>query len=112
MTFFDKKWVFVTWARDVTDLHGIKHIVCRGSRLRKTIWLFFVCASIGAFTFMASRIIKQYFQFNHSTKVDIVATNVLDFPSVTLCNFNKYRTSALTMDDLRNVGLYLGELIC
>ncbi|PIK50321.1 putative acid-sensing ion channel 1 [Apostichopus japonicus] len=108
MTIFDKKWVFVTWARDVTDLHGIKHIVCRGSRLRKTIWLFFVCASIGAFTFMASRIIKQYFQFNHSTKVDIVATNVLDFPSVTLCNFNKYRTSALTMDDLRNVGLYLG----
>lgn len=111
MTLYDKEWVFVTWARDVTDLHGIKHIVFRGSRLRKAIWLVFVCACVGTCLLMTGGIIWQYFQFNHTTNVDVITTDILNFPSVTLCNLNKYRSSAITARDVKNVGYFLGEFL-
>ncbi len=37
-------------------------------------------------------------------RVDINFTTQLDFPALTVCNFNKYRESALTPSDLVNVG--------
>lgn len=99
---------FVKWATEVSDLHGLKHAFGPGSRLRQGIWSVVCLTSLGLFIWQTSVIIIHYREKHHITKTDLSYVAHLDFPSVTVCNVNKYRESAFTAYDIRNVGFYLG----
>lgn len=95
-------------ATEVSDFHGLKHICGKGGFFRKLLWLvFFLCALFG-FVFQTTKLLLYYFDYHHITMVDVLFDPDLEFPAVTICNSNKYRESALTEDDLKNVGIHLG----
>ncbi|XP_038054429.1 acid-sensing ion channel 1A-like [Patiria miniata] len=96
------------WALAVTDLHGVKHIAGDGGILRRLMWAVFFLAALVIFLYQATQTMIHFFESHHITKVDISYRKKLDFPAVTVCNFNKYRESALTERDIRNVGYHLG----
>ncbi|XP_022104023.1 acid-sensing ion channel 2-like [Acanthaster planci] len=103
-----KRCHLVEWARDVSDLHGLKHVAGSGGVLRRLIWAVVTLAALGFFLYQTALSFISFFEWNHVTKVDINYADELEFPAVTLCNFNKYRESAWTERDLKNVGTHLG----
>ena len=106
-----KDWYFRTWGTEDSDIHGLKHITRRkGGILRKLIWLLIFLTATGYFLYQTRNAFKNYFAFHHITKVDIEYVPEVEFPAVTVCNFNKYRESALTEHDVKNVGVHLGML--
>ncbi|XP_022104029.1 acid-sensing ion channel 2-like [Acanthaster planci] len=96
------------WALTDTDLHGVKHIAGEGGILRRLIWAACFLAALVVFLHQATLTLIHFVEKHHVTKVDISYRKKLDFPAVTVCNFNKYRESALTDRDIRNVGYHLG----
>jgi len=96
------------WCREVSDLHGLKHIAGDGGSLRRLIWAVFTLIALGVFLHQAILTVISFFEWNHVTKVDINYATELDFPAITVCNFNKYRESAFTERDIKNVGTHLG----
>lgn len=99
------------WAIQTSDLHGIKHVFRKGSRLRRSLWLAICIASLSVFLVQSTFILLDYFQRHHTTKLDITSSGHLEFPGVTVCNFNKYRESAFTLEDIQQVGYHLGMFI-
>ncbi|XP_041460180.1 acid-sensing ion channel 1A-like [Lytechinus variegatus] len=96
------------WAADTSDLHGLKHIAGSGNTFRRLIWLCLFLTALGFCIFECYLVIKGYISFNHVTQVDVYYTTEVEFPAITVCNINKYRESALTEEDIKNVGVHLG----
>lgn len=103
------KLYLTEWATDVADIAGLKHIFGKGSILRRLIWTFFVLLSTGVFLYQSYEITVYFFQFHHVTKVDVTYSAYVDLPAITVCNFNKYKESAWTDEDIKNVGYHLGK---
>ncbi|XP_072030335.1 acid-sensing ion channel 2-like [Amphiura filiformis] len=104
-----KDWHFRTWGTEDSDIHGLKHITReKGGKLRKLVWLVCFLTAAGYFLYLGYNAIWNYLMRHHITKVDITYVNQVEFPAVTVCNFNKYRESALTEHDIKNVGFHLG----
>ncbi|XP_072019483.1 acid-sensing ion channel 1C-like isoform X2 [Amphiura filiformis] len=99
---------FREYACEVSDFHGIKHIAGKGGLLRRLFWLLCFLSALGVFLWQTVLLFFFYFEDHHITKVDVSYESSLVFPAVTVCNFNKYRESALTEDDIKNVGIHLG----
>lgn len=104
-----KKWYFPTWASEISDIHGLKHITGKGSRVRRLIWLVIFIASSFVLALQTFWTIENFFQFHHVTKLDVSYQRYLYFPALTICNLNKYRMSQITAKDVEHVGRYLGE---
>ena len=100
------------WARDVSDLHGVKHVAGDGGVLRRLIWLVATVTATTLFMQQAALTFIRYYEWRHVNKVDISYTSELPFPAFTICNSNKYRESLLTDRDIKNVGVHLGEFVC
>lgn len=105
-----RRFYFPLWASEVADIHGLKHVMGRGSRLRRLIWLAILLISVFIFGLQIYHTIENYFRFHHLTKLDVLYDVNIDFPAVTICNLNKYRMSEMTLDDVRNIGRYLGKM--
>ena len=97
------------WAVRVSDLHGVKHVTGDGGALRRLLWAACFLAALAAFLVQAGLTLVHFGQAHHVTKLDVEHRSEINFPAVTVCNFNKYRESAITERDLRNVGEHLGE---
>ncbi|XP_070536003.1 acid-sensing ion channel 2-like [Ptychodera flava] len=96
------------WAAQISDIHGVKHIVGERSRLRKLLWALVVLASFGILLQQCIKAAINYGEFHHVTKVDVEYVQHMPFPAITICNFNKYRKSAITPADMVHVGKPLG----
>lgn len=102
---------FRKWAADTSDLHGLKHIAGSGSLFRRLLWLCLFLTALGFCIYECYLVFVGFLSFNHVTQVDVFYTTEVEFPAVTVCNINKYRESAFTEDDIKNVGVHLGMLI-
>ncbi|XP_077994004.1 acid-sensing ion channel 1C-like [Glandiceps talaboti] len=100
------RWIH--WASQVSDIHGVKHTVGETSRIRKLLWTLFVLTSLGVLLFQCVSSAVNYAQFYHITKLDIEYLPHMPFPAITVCNFNKYRRTAITPTDMVHVGQSLG----
>lgn len=98
------------WATEVADIAGLKHVFGKGSKLRRLIWAVFVIASTITFGYQTWELTVYFFQYHHVTKVDVTYSEHVDFPALTICNFNKYRETAWTEEDIKHVGYSLGKL--
>ena len=108
---YKRRYFLHEWAREVSDLHGVKHIARDGGLLRRLIWTTATLAALIYFLYQSVITVTAYFEWHHVVKVDIKFVTEIQFPAFTFCNFNKYRNSALTYHDIKNVGYYLGKFL-
>lgn len=84
-------------------LHGLSYVVTGKSRLRRILWAVFLLTAIAFFSYQSISMLKKYFSFPNTTKVSLKYDSMPDFPAVTICNFNKYRSSVVK--NLTSLGL-------
>lgn len=84
-------------------LHGLSYVVTGKSRLRRILWAVFLLMAIAFFSYQSISMLKKYFSFPNTTKVSLKYDSMPDFPAVTICNFNKYRSSVVK--NLTSLGL-------
>lgn len=74
-----------------TTFHGVKNITGKGTIFKRLIWLVIVLSSFGGFTWIIVARSKYLESHPKSVNMDIVYSNNLQFPSVTICNQNYFR---------------------
>ncbi|XP_078541904.1 acid-sensing ion channel 1C-like isoform X2 [Lissotriton helveticus] len=90
-------------------LHGISHIFLPGGvSLRRGVWACAFLASLGCFLFQVADRIQYYSEFHHVTTLDEKESTVMKFPAITFCNYNRFRKSALTKNDVLCAAPLLG----
>ncbi|CAD5120152.1 DgyrCDS8727 [Dimorphilus gyrociliatus] len=77
-----------------TTFHGVKNITGKGTIFKKLIWLVIVLSAFGGFTWIVVTRSSHLNTHPKSVNMDIVYSNNLQFPSVTICNQNFFRTTA------------------
>ncbi|XP_071951626.1 acid-sensing ion channel 2-like [Antedon mediterranea] len=82
-----------------TTLHGLQYIVTSKRWIFKLLWVLVFLTGLGLCVWQISLRFKEYRMFNVNTEINLTFVNELDFPAVTICNFNRYRRSALTDGD-------------
>ncbi|XP_042333142.1 acid-sensing ion channel 3 [Sceloporus undulatus] len=86
-------------------LHGLSHVFLPGPFTpRRLAWAGAVLAAVGIFLYQVAERVHYYREYHHVTMLDEEEGQLLVFPAVSLCNFNRIRRSRLTPDDLRWVG--------
>ncbi|KAM8966259.1 acid-sensing ion channel 1C-like [Pelodytes ibericus] len=98
---------FTEFASNST-LHGISHVFLPGGvTTRRVIWACAFLASLGCFLFQVADRIIYYTEYHHVTTLDEMESSLMVFPAVTICNYNSFRKSSLTVEDL----VWAGELL-
>ena len=64
----------------------------------RLIWLAIFCCCFGYYVYTASMRIRYYYSYPVTTRVQVIEQKPLDFPSLTICNFNVFRKSFLQSD--------------
>ncbi|XP_071941021.1 acid-sensing ion channel 5-like [Antedon mediterranea] len=91
-----------------TTLHGVQYIATSKAFIIKVLWLLVFLGGLGVCTWQIVLRIDEYIQFNVNTEIKLSFLSEMDFPAVTICNFNRYRNSYLTEDE-RKIIEYLWE---
>ncbi|XP_072039700.1 acid-sensing ion channel 1C-like [Amphiura filiformis] len=79
-----------------STFHGIKYVTDpKHSIFRRFIWTLIILGALVWLGFNVTMSFKQFFQFPKSTLVTVKHVPDLNFPAVTLCNFNQLRKSKL-----------------
>ncbi|XP_071950423.1 acid-sensing ion channel 1-like [Antedon mediterranea] len=91
-----------------TTLHGVQYIATSKAFIVKVLWLMVFLGGLGVCTWQIVLRIDEYIQFNVNTEIKLSFLTEMDFPAVTICNFNRYRNSSLTEDE-RKIIEYLWE---
>lgn len=79
------------WSTNTTS-HGIPQIVQAKKFYLKVIWAVFLLVSISLCATMVVKSIKEFFEFDVTTKIREITHENLTFPTVTLCNINPFVT--------------------
>ena len=88
-----------------TSLHGIAGIINpKHSSWIRLAWLLFFLLMLATYLFMLNQTLIEYFQYPVVTNVEYRTTDSIAFPSVTICNYNIHRYSAIVKD---NTALYV-----
>ena len=92
-----------------TSLHGMAGIInSKRSPWIRLAWLLSFLFMLATYLFMLSQTVIEYFQYPVVTNVEYRTTDSIAFPSVTICNFNFHRYSAIANS---NIGLYAYQLL-
>jgi hypothetical protein len=79
------------WAR-ISKTHGFDRLVISRTLLLKLVWLISLLVSICLCSFLISKSVAEYFQYEVKTKLREVYADTVPFPSVTICNANIFVT--------------------
>ncbi|XP_077863187.1 degenerin mec-10-like [Saccoglossus kowalevskii] len=78
-----------------TTAHGINRVSSTERPFRKVMWCMIVLVAFSTFTIHASALIIKYLDFDVTYKLKVMKESTVEFPSVTMCNMNKMRKSAI-----------------
>ncbi|XP_033631828.1 acid-sensing ion channel 1-like [Asterias rubens] len=78
-----------------TTLHGIGQVIDNQRVAVKLVWLGLLLGCMGVCSFQIIDRVKSYLEYNASTSLSVDYVGDLRFPAVTICNFNRYRKTAL-----------------
>ncbi|XP_068091360.1 acid-sensing ion channel 1C-like isoform X2 [Hyperolius riggenbachi] len=96
----DKASDLTTFASNST-LHGISHIFLPGGVTpRRVFWACAFLVSLICFLFQVADRINYYSEYHHVTTLDVQESQLMTFPAVTICNYNRFRASKLNGNDL------------
>ncbi|XP_038051438.1 acid-sensing ion channel 2-like [Patiria miniata] len=90
-----------------TTLHGIGRVIESSRALVKLLWLTILLVCLGVCVWQITDRFRRYFKYEATTAVSVEYVGDLDFPAVTICNFNRYRLSALTEADRASLEVLL-----
>ncbi|XP_043938131.1 acid-sensing ion channel 1B-like [Protopterus annectens] len=83
------------------SLHGASHIfVEKGFGARQALWACAFLLSLSMFLYQVADRIAFYSEYHHVTTLDEQDSPLMDFPAVTICNFNRFQLSKLTKSDV------------
>ncbi|XP_071851417.1 epithelial sodium channel subunit beta-like isoform X1 [Apostichopus japonicus] len=82
---------------DETTAHGIPLVIQKPTIPQKLIWFCLVATSFVIFCVQASNLISTFYSYH--TNVELVTSESVQFPDVTICNFNKMRRTRLEKDE-------------
>ncbi|XP_053322057.1 acid-sensing ion channel 3 [Spea bombifrons] len=92
-----------------STLHGISHVFLPGGVTpRRVFWACAFLMSLGFFLYQVADRIIYYTEYHHVTTLDEMESSLMLFPAVTMCNYNSFRKSNLTREDIFWVGKLLG----
>ncbi|XP_033108974.1 acid-sensing ion channel 5-like [Anneissia japonica] len=83
-----------------TTLHGLKYIATSKRFFFKLLWVLIFISGLSLCVWQISLRIQEYLLFNINTEINLMFVDELEFPALTICNFNRYRASYLTANDL------------
>ncbi|XP_077349826.1 acid-sensing ion channel 1C-like isoform X2 [Lithobates pipiens] len=92
-----------------STLHGISHVFLPGGVTpRRVFWACAFLASLSCFLFQVADRIIYYSEYHHVTTLDEEESQFMTFPAITICNYNSFRKSRLTRNDLEWLDKFLG----
>ncbi|XP_038055166.1 acid-sensing ion channel 2-like [Patiria miniata] len=88
-----------TALKDETSVVGIKNVVDDKVQTgRKVMWLCLLLAGLGMVTYQIAKSITYFQSWPVMVNVEVVyPDDLIEFPSVTICNFNMFKKSAVEM---------------
>nr|XP_039255280.1 acid-sensing ion channel 5-like [Styela clava] len=90
-TFFTNSFI-----EDV-GMQGIRYVFRRNaSWYRRLIWLIVLLASVTYSLYISINNLLDYQKFPTSTKLELHFVDKMEFPAVTICNYNVYQRSKMT----------------
>ena len=93
------KKVLLTFSEN-TSLNGISHITNqRNSLWIRLTWVFLFLLMVGSFLYLFAGTWINYFTYPTVTNVEYRTTDSIAFPTVTICNSNAARYSAIVRDN-------------
>ncbi|XP_035681370.1 acid-sensing ion channel 5-like isoform X3 [Branchiostoma floridae] len=83
-----------------TTCHGASRIANAKNRPHMALWTLIFLAAFGLCTWQIVDRFQNYFAYRTGTEINVQLESELDFPAVTICNFNRIRASGVTQRDL------------
>ncbi|XP_022079731.1 low-density lipoprotein receptor-related protein-like isoform X1 [Acanthaster planci] len=83
------------FALNVSSAHGLPNIFRAKTKLGRLVWSLIFTGGIVLSIWQGALIFETYLRFQVTTEIKIITHNSLQFPSVTVCNTNKLRRSAI-----------------
>ncbi|XP_022086795.1 acid-sensing ion channel 1C-like [Acanthaster planci] len=90
-----------------TTLHGIARVAHNSRTIFRLAWLAIMLVFLGVCIAQITDRLQRFFMYKANTAISVEYVGDLDFPAVTICNFNRYRWSELTSSDLRSLNYIL-----
>ncbi|CAH1266746.1 ASIC5 [Branchiostoma lanceolatum] len=90
-----------------TSLHGPGNIINAKRPVHKAIWAVLFLAAFSVAVWQISERFVAYFSYDTVTNIKVEFKDELDFPAVTICNFNRYELSKVTPSQLD----YINEIL-
>ncbi|XP_035994178.1 acid-sensing ion channel 1C isoform X4 [Fundulus heteroclitus] len=82
-------------------LHGLSHIFLPGGvTFRRLLWAAAFCSSLSIFLLQVADRVIEYYQYPYVTILDEMDSPVMFFPAITMCNYNSFRKSKITRNDI------------
>lgn len=82
-------------------LHGLSHIFLPGGvTFRRLLWAAAFCASLSIFLLQVADRVIEYYQYPYVTILDEMDSPLMYFPAITMCNYNSFRKSKITRNDI------------
>ncbi|XP_077865309.1 uncharacterized protein LOC144351913 [Saccoglossus kowalevskii] len=78
-----------------TTAHGVSHIFSATHPCTRFTWMAIVLLALVILVVQVGLLISQFLEYNVNVEMAVVSPNQLMFPSVTVCNTNKLRRSAI-----------------
>lgn len=95
------RWAYLREFLDTTTFHGVRY-TGTGRWWARLIWRALVFAAWVGFLVQGINSIKRFASFPTSTSIQIQYPERLDFPAVTVCNFNYFVNSSVENDTVRS----------
>ncbi|XP_022086802.1 acid-sensing ion channel 5-like isoform X2 [Acanthaster planci] len=89
-----------------TSLHGVARFFDSTRLPVRLLWLSILLGCLGVCVWQITDRFQRYLLHEATTAVSVEYVGDLDFPAVTICNFNRYRKSALTEADVAKLRAY------
>ena len=89
-------------AIESTTIHGLPMIIKENSYLAKIIWLVLFLSASSLCLFLNRKSVIDFMNYEVITKVRIINEPKLEFPTITICNKNRFSTD-LAVDFMRKV---------
>ncbi|XP_038078960.1 uncharacterized protein LOC119746217 [Patiria miniata] len=91
------------FALDETTAHGFPNIFRAKTSLGRLLWTFLFLIGVGGTIYQGTTLVLKFLSYPVSVEVKIVTRPLLEFPSVTVCNTNKLRHSAIEQSKHRQM---------
>ncbi|XP_010626271.1 acid-sensing ion channel 5 isoform X1 [Fukomys damarensis] len=78
-----------------TSFHGVHNIVRKQSNVRKVIWLAVMLGSVSILAWQIYSRLVNYFTWPTTTSIEVQYVEKIEFPAVTFCNLNRFKTDAV-----------------